>query len=508
MNAEKQSWPRSAGVLLHPTSLPGPAGCGGLGPEAHELVQFLSGAGQTWWQTLPIGPAGKGFSPYSSRSSFAGGTHLISVETLMREGLCDKELVRTTGSSVFDLAAIRLKQKQVRAAAKRLSSEESMSAHEELQAFIQSSLSWLDDWAMFEALAAKQSSYNWTSWPVEIRLRRPDAMQEAKQSLRDELTVIFAEQFLFQKQWAQLRAACERAGVRLMGDVPFYPSLESADVWANQHLFDLDENGQPNAVAGVPPDYFSATGQIWESPMYRWDAHAADGFQWWTSRMSRAAELFDAVRIDHFLGMHRCWRVPHGAATAEGGAWTLSPGRELLQAITSHAPELNIVAEDLGLITPEATALRDEFGFPGMRVLQFAFDSDSGGLHRPDHHLKNSVVYTGTHDNNTTLGWIESLESTEAGRQERDRACEWFGVSPAGLLDAMVNAAYASPSHTAILPMQDVLGLNAKARMNTPGVADGNWRWRLDALAGMDQVRGVLAGRAVTHHRSSAAESQ
>lgn len=487
----RDPWPRAAGVLLHPTSLPGAGGCGDIGPTAHEFVDFLAEAGQTWWQTLPVGPAGKGFSPYSARSSFAGGVHLISIDLLAQDGLLDPVSDEAQTCGAVHLESVRARHETVRAAAARFLAHANQTQRTAFHEFVDAASEWLDDWALYESLSRAERSHDWTRWPKEVRLRDAGALVAAQDALEHEILLAQVEQFFFHDQWTALRSHCLANGVRLMGDVPFYPSLESADVWASQSLFELDANGQPAAVAGVPPDYFSATGQIWESPIYRWEAHESTDFAWWSARLGRAAELFDAVRIDHFLGMHRYWRVPHGAATAEHGAWAPSPGRELLTVTTSAHPALQIVAEDLGLITTEASALRDAFGFPGMRVLQFAFDADTAGLHRPDQHPENAVVYTGTHDNDTTVGWAESMVADPHRAAELKRACDWFNVEPRELPDAMIRAAMASPAHTAVLPMQDVLGLGTEARMNRPGIAEGNWRWR---LRGSEDLRSRAEG--------------
>lgn len=502
MSGAPPTWPRAAGVLAHLTSLPGAPGCGGLGPEAHAFVRFLANAGLMWWQTLPVGPAGKGFSPYSARSSFAGGAHLISPEALAREGLLEVAERSGDASALVDLGIVRRRRDQVWSAADRFLNSADGGERDDFHAFVEASADWLEEWTLYEAIARAERSHDWTTWPTPIRLREAGAMAEARGSLDEEMRLLRVEQYFFHRQWTALRDAAEAAGVRLMGDVPFYPSLESADVWADQHLFELDRQGRPRAVAGVPPDYFSATGQIWESPIYDWSAHERDGFRWWKSRMARAASLFDAVRIDHFLGMHRCWRVPRDAPTAEHGAWVHSPGRELLGAVVSEAPRLRIVAEDLGLITAEAGALRDAFGFPGMRVLQFAFDADAASLHRPDHHPVNAVVYTGTHDNDTTRGWVETLRTEPERRGELERACAWFGVGEEELVAAMIEGAFASRGHTAIIPLQDALGLGSEARMNRPGVAEGNWRWRVSGGSDMEAARKRLAAWAAADGRA------
>ena len=487
MNPSRDEWPRSSGVLMHFTSLAGMAGCGGLGPEAHAFISFLSNAKQTWWQTLPVGPPGKGFSPYSALSSFAGGAHLISVELLAEQGLCEGfECASDVRQDCIELQAIKQHEAIVRRAARQFLEGASSEQRAAFTSFCAANESWLHDWAMFDAIARAQGGRNWRRWPAAFRRSNVGAIDALDPSLREQATLAMVEQFFFQQQWDALHARCQAAGVRLMGDVPFFPALDSADVWANEHLFDLDASGESRAVAGVPPDYFSETGQIWESPLYRWDAHAEEGFQWWTARLRRAAELYDAVRIDHFLGMHRCWRVPADASSAIDGAWVMTPGHALLSAVRDAGVHLPIVAEDLGLVTPEAESLRDAFGFPGMRVLQFAFDEEDGTSHRPDRIPEHCVAYPGTHDNDTLNGWIDSLAATDEGRRKLCRTTEYLGADTAGLRDALLSVLYACNAHTVIVPMQDALGLGGEARMNVPGAADGSWRWRMRSDANVN----------------------
>lgn len=473
-----RSWPRASGVLMHVTSLPGSFGCGDCGEAALAFIDQLAEARQTWWQTLPVGPPGKGFSPYSARSSFAGGLHLLSLERLVKEGwLRPEDAPAGARRSDIDVSEVRQRIGAVHAAAEHFLRSAPAQDRASFDAFREEHASWLDDWAMFAAISKAEGTGDWTQWPRDVRLREPAAMQGAARELHEFIARQQVGQYFFQKQWSELVARAKAAGVRLMGDVPFYPSLPSADVWANQELFELDENGRPHAVAGVPPDYFSATGQIWESPLYAWEAHHADGFAWWTRRMARAAAMFDAVRIDHFLGLHRGWRVPVGAETAEHGAWVLAPGRELLGAIVHAMPQLKIVAEDLGVVTSEAAALRDHFNLPGMRIIQFAFD-EPDSIHLPANYDENCIAYSGTHDNNTTRGWVES-EAREEQSEPLMRACELLDASAEELPLRLIDAVMRSPAHTAIIPMQDALLLGEEARMNTPGVAEGNWRWRL-----------------------------
>ena len=482
--ADVVAWPRTSGVLLHVTSLSGGCGCGDLGPSATAFASFLKNAGQTWWQTLPISPPGKGFSPYAARSSFAGGEHLISLELLTHDGFLRQneiEPIQTEPHQGVNEQALHIKRSLVQLAASRFHDKAPAHTIDQFSVFCDKNALWLDDWALYQAITHTQGNADWTRWPKAIRLRQPEALRDATSALQKQIERERLIQFFFHLQWRDLRAHGANAGVRLMGDVPFYPALFSADVWANQSLFDLGADGRPTAVAGVPPDYFSPTGQIWESPLYRWPEHERTSFDWWSARLARAGELFDAVRLDHFLGLHRAWRVPAEAPTAEHGAWTPAPGKALLQTVSQRSPTLRLVAEDLGVITPEAITLRDEAHLPSMRVLQLAFDGRPDNPNLPANHVENGVVYTGTHDNNTTRGWIESLHKTADTRAALRQACAVLGADESALLDSMIEAAQTSPAHTSIIPVQDWLGLGAEARMNTPGVADGNWRWRLNA---------------------------
>ncbi len=498
---------RDAGALLHITSLPSPGGSGDLGDAAHAFIDRLARMGLSWWQTLPVGPVGRGFSPYSARSSFAGAEHLVAPEPLIRAGYLDADAARDMKPAGVraDPRAVRRRIALVRHAATRFDARADRATRERFSGFIESNNNWLDDYALYEAVSRAEGTGDWTRWPAPIRRRDGAALREAADSLRDETHLERVVQFLFDEQWRALRAGAADAGVRLMGDLPFYPSLESADVWANQSQFDLDDAGRPNAVAAVPPDYFSDTGQVWDAPLYRWPAHERDGFAYLAARVRRSGELFDALRLDHFIGFHRAWAVDPDARTAEHGVWREAPGESALNAVRAATPGLLIIAEDLGVLTDRAAALRDLFGLPGMRVLQFAFDDDNpGAIHRPSNHPVNCVAYTGTHDNNTTRGWAEELLLTPAGRAVLARACAYLNVTEAQLPAAMLRAALESPARTAIIPVQDILDLGAEARMNTPGEARGMWRWRVDSFDVID--RAAEAFRARVEHAGRAGE--
>lgn len=486
---------RASGLLLHASSLPSAHGIGDLGPAARQFVDFLAKAGQSWWQMLPIGPVGAGESPYSSPSAFAGEPLFISLEDLVNDGLllakdCEGGPADTVGGaadSVGYAAARAFKEPLLRKAFSAFTERGSPELWDGFRDFQVRHADWLDDWARFAALKAQTGGAAWNAWPPEARRREFRKWGQA--SLRD-----FGEavawhqfvQFLFHRQWSALRAYAAERGVGFIGDVPIYVSGDSADVWAHQGLFQLDENGNPTAVAGVPPDYFSKDGQLWGNPLYRWDVLKERGYDWWLARLGQAAERFDAVRLDHFIGFQRYWEVPAGAKTAKEGRWVPGPGADLFAAVAAGHPELELIAEDLGVLTPEVEALRDRFDLPGLRLLQFAFGSDAqskGFL--PHNYPRRCVAYSGTHDNDTTVGWY-----TESSRpDERDRARRYLSCDGSSINWDFIKAVLSSTADIAIVIPQDLLGLGSSARMNLPGAGKGHWRWRLrpgqldDALA-------------------------
>ena len=462
---------RRAGVLLHVTSLAGAYDAGDLGPEAYAFVDFLEQAGCTVWQVLPLVPthAGDG-SPYNAVSAMAGNPDLISVDRLADSGLLEAEQV----------AAVRageLSRTEARASAAttflRRASEDP-TARRPFEAWC-ADHPWLEDYVHFVALRESLGGVAWTEWDPGLRDRDPGALAEALAPLADRLDVLRAEQWLFASQWAELLAYAHERGVLVFGDVPIFVSHDSADVWSSRQLFDLDEEGRPVMVTGVPPDYFSAEGQRWNNPHYDWQTMAQDGFAWWRARVAAQRELFDLVRIDHFRGLEASWHIPAEAPTAVTGAWVKTPGREVLAALVETSGEGTLVAEDLGTITPEVEELRTEFDLPGMKVLQFAFDGDDDNLYLPEHHGELNVVYTGTHDNDTTLGWWSSLDD-EARANVRAHLLDPAEPMPW----ALVRLAMASTAQLAVVPAQDLLGLGAASRMNVPGSAEGNWSWRAE----------------------------
>ncbi|MGI8925150.1 MAG: 4-alpha-glucanotransferase [Tepidiformaceae bacterium] len=466
-------WPeRHAGVLLHPTSLPGPFGIGDLGPEAHNFIDFLATSGQSLWQIMPLGPPGMGNSPYSARSAFAGNALLISPERLLEEGLIDaRQLAGAPGGAdgrvPFDDVA-SWKEGLLRCAFARF---EARAQHDEIDAFVAGSAEWLADYTLYSALRGVDGR-GWWDWPPPLAGRNADALAQATAGLAGEIRYHQFVQWLFFRQWDAIHQHARAQGVRIIGDIPIFVALDSADAWACRHLFKLDAEGRPEAVAGVPPDAFSDTGQLWGNPLYRWDVLRAEGYGWWVQRFHRAFEAMDLARIDHFRGFVAAWEVPAGAPTAERGAWVPGPGRELFGAVAARLGELLIIVEDLGVITEDVRALRDELGYPGMKVLQFAFGDDARNPYLPHNIPPHSVVYTGTHDNDTTRGWAASLTP---GQRARVRA---FAGDGADTTAALMRMAYGSAAEMAIVPMQDVLRLGSEARMNVPGQPDGNWGWR------------------------------
>jgi 4-alpha-glucanotransferase len=478
---------RSSGVLLHLTSLPGPHGCGDLG-GARRFVDFLARAGQTWWQTLPIGPPGGAWSPYDSPSAFAGSSLLVSLETLhRRRWLTRSELAEPAGLASRDrcryAAALRFRGARLRQAHARWRSGAGAGERSAFEHFAHANAWWLDDYGLFAALREVHARGTaWSEWDRELVLRRPRALATWRNRLRDRIEFHSFLQFEFERQWRELRDYCKRRGVRLLGDVPMFVAYDAADVWGNQELFALDRAGRRKVQAGVPPDYFSKTGQLWGNPIYRWDVLERTGFDWWLSRFRKLLERFDALRLDHFIGLHRYWEVAAGASSARHGRFRLVPGKKLLEHARALLGGLPFLAEDLGLLTREVHALRDEFELPGMQVLQFGF-AEGAEIYQPHRYPRRCVVYTGTHDNDTLVGWLRARarcgDDPRRFRAERRRALAYAGARGQDVHWDFIRIALMSVANTAIFPMQDVLGLGSRARMNVPGTASGNWTWRL-----------------------------
>lgn len=481
---------RSGGILLHITSLPGRFGIGDFGPTAFEFADFLADAGQKIWQVLPLNPTGYGDSPYQCFSAFAGNPLSLSLESLRDQGLLSASDLGSVPAfpedSVDYGSVITYKMAALRRAAQAFFAEASSPDRAAFGRFCENSKSWLDGFALFMALKDEHQGTMWTLWDSATRRREPQALSAWTNKLSSELLVIRYWQFEFFRQWEKLKVYCRERGIRFMGDIPIYVAHDSADVWSHPELFFLNEDGSPTVVSGVPPDYFSATGQLWGNPIYRWELLAANGYQWWIERFRAMLALFDMVRLDHFRGFESYWEVPGGETTAIHGRWSKGPGESLLSALQGAFEDLPIVAENLGVITPPVEKLRRQFGLPGMAVLQFAFGNDpQGPSFRPHNYSHDLVAYTGGHDNDTTVGWWNSSGALDSTRTANDvRKERAFARAYLNLRDdqeihwSMIRAVEASVAEIAIIPLQDVLGLGAEARMNMPSTLGGNWKWR------------------------------
>ncbi len=476
-------FPRSSGVLLHPTSLPGRFGIGDLGPEAYSFVDFLDGTGQSIWQVLPLGPTGYGDSPYQCFSAFAGNPLLLSLDALVEQGHLspsDLQHVPDFPTDQVDYGpVIQYKAGLLRAAFESFQRRSDSEEKSEFVTFCLGKQAWLDDFALFMALKDRHEGALWSSWERDIACREPKAVAYWSQALADEVERHKYLQYQFYKQWGKLRQYADARDIRIFGDIPIFVAHDSADLWSHPELFYLDEAGHPTVVAGVPPDYFSETGQLWGNPHYRWDRMAEAGYWWWIERFRASFELVDIVRVDHFRGFEAYWEVPATEETAVNGRWVKGPGADLFLAVQNALGKLPIVAEDLGVITPEVERLRDRFEFPGMRILQFAFAGDANDPFLPHNYIRNCVVYTGTHDNDTTTGWFRT-----APEKERKAVLAYFGTDGDDISWDFIRWLFASVADTAIVPLQELLGLGPEARMNYPSRLGGNWNWRFlpDAL--------------------------
>ncbi|HEY6557379.1 MAG TPA: 4-alpha-glucanotransferase [Polyangiaceae bacterium] len=496
---------RSSGILLHPTSLPGPHGVGDVGPAAHQFVDFLRRAGQSWWQMLPIGPPGGGNSPYDSPSAFAGSPLLISLELLARDGLLEHSDIAAprqlaaAKSARYD-AALHFRMPRLRSAFEHFEgSPKHRASRKRFERFREHARSWLADYALFSALAGSQQGASWTAWPRELRSREPAALARASRELFKEIRFFEFLQYLFDLQWRELHAHATANGIFLLGDIPMFVAHNGADVWAHQQLFHLDRAGNKTVVAGVPPDPFSKTGQLWGNALYDWRALAKTRFSWWVDRFETTLERFDALRIDHFIGLYRCWEVPADAKDARRGRFVQVPGQALLDTVRKRLGKLPFVAEDLGLVTPEVAKLRDHFALPGMAVLQFGFgDGGSGREHEPHRYGRRLIAYTGTHDNDTFVGWLSaratSRREAAALKRVRTRLRAYLGADEADSHWQAIRQLCTSAADTVIFPLQDLLGLGSQARMNVPGVGSGNWEWRVSST----QLRAAVADRMAT----------
>ena len=460
---------RRAGILLHPTSLPGLPGSGDLGPSAYHFVDFLGSCGARVWQMLPLAPPHADRSPYQTTSAHAGDPHLISLELLQQQGWLDEipEMDEDSAAKLRDAALVRAGEVFFSRAA---SDQQAAFTH-----FCREHAGWLDDFALYQVIRNTHRSQGWTDWSPGYRQRHQATLTAFQHAHADAIRQVKFEQYQFFSQWHALRDYANARDILLFGDIPIFVAHDSADVWSHPELFMLDADGQPTHVAGVPPDYFSATGQRWGNPLYRWERMQEDGFDWWIQRLATQRELFDLIRIDHFRGFEAFWQIDAAEPTAINGHWVQAPGAALFERLSEVFGELPLVAEDLGTITPEVESLRRRFGLPGMKILQFAFGDGAGNPYLPHNHEALSVVYTGTHDNDTTLGWWSGLD--EATQRH---LVDYLDCDPAAMPWPLIRAALASVSALAVIPLQDLFGLDGTHRMNTPGLPDGNWRWRFD----------------------------
>ena len=472
---------RSSGVLLHLSSLPSHGGIGDLGPAAHEFVEFLAAAKQHVWQVLPLCPTGFGNSPYAGTSALAGNPSLISLELLADWGWIERDRIAGLAGKSGNVNFEKVEQQKLpllyEAAAKFLDRGSSSAEHaaqwQRFQEFCRAQADWLDDYALYAELRRQYKTGAWTQWPEPLRRREPDALGEAARNSERALAQERALQFAFSLQLASLRKAATSHGIRILGDVAIFVNMDSSDVWVHPDIFELDEDLNPIHIAGVPPDYFSPTGQRWGNPLYRWDVLAERGFDWWIERVRRACELYDIVRLDHFRGFESYWSIPANEETAINGTWVKAPGLELFRALEAAIGPLPLVAEDLGMITAEVDALRLELGFSGMKVMQFGFGDPGAHIHLPHRVVPNTVIYTGTHDNDTTQGWWNT-----ATPQEREGLDAYVGPVDGRPAWPLIRSVFASVAEIALAPAQDLLELGSEARMNTPAVPEGNWSWR------------------------------
>lgn len=491
-------FPRSSGSLLHPSSLPGRYGIGDLGDEARRFVDFLAQSGQQVWQVLPLGPTGFGDSPYQCFSAFAGNPYLVSPDRLVEDALLSAAEAASHPDfpdAVVDFGpVIHWKQSLLARAAATFAARPSHPLHGEYEAWCQSQ-PWLEEYALFMALKDAHGGASWDGWPEPLRQRDTRALETARHNLADGLHANRFAQWCFDRQWQEIRAYAHAQGIELLGDAPIFVSYDSADVWVRPDLFHLDANGRPTVVAGVPPDYFSETGQLWGNPLYDWDALAREDFAWWAARLRATLRQVDRIRLDHFIGFTRYWEIPAGAPDARQGRWMPGPGAALFEALERQLGKLPLVAEDLGEISPEVMALRDRFEFPGMRILQFGFTGPDNPF-LPHHHVPNALVYSGTHDNDTAIGWWQT-----APEAERDFARRYLGVDGHDFAWDLIRAGMMSVADGFIAPIPDLLSLGGEARMNLPGRAAGNWSWRLPpgaltpALAERWRALAVIYGR-------------
>ena len=483
---------RSSGVLLHPTSLPGPYGIGELGSAAYQWIDWLAATGSTLWQILPLGPTGYGDSPYQCFSAFAGNPYLISVERLLQAGLLSKDDLADMprfNPGMVDFGAIyQWKLPLLDKAFQHYLSGAEHVFESQITQFRQENASWLEDFALFMALKEAHGGAAWNEWPEKLRQRDKSALDRARKAHAAAIEKQVFRQFLFFQHYGDVRAYANQKGIQIIGDVPIFVAYDSADVWANPELFYLDEHGSPTVVAGVPPDYFSATGQLWGNPLYRWDYHAETDYAWWISRLRGVLKQVDIIRLDHFRGFYDYWEVPAGEETAINGHWVDGPRGHFFDALQKEFGELPILAEDLGDLNPGVLELRDQYNLPGMKIMVFAFYDDPENEFLPHNHIENCAVYTGTHDNDTVVGWY-----TRVAEAERDFARRYLARDGHDIAWDLIRLAWGSPAVIAVTTMQDILSLGNEARMNYPGRASGNWAWRVKAAAWTESLQARLS---------------
>jgi len=479
---------RCSGILLHPTSLPGPDGIGDLGPEAYRWIDFLHATGTQGWQILPLGPTGYGDSPYQCFSAFAGNPFLVSPVLLLESGLLKSSDLHQRPEFPEEKVdfgpVIQWKNQLLDTAYERYRTLNSRQIEEQFNRFIEANTMWLEDYSLFMAIKESQGGHPWSDWPHPLKFREAQALDQVRQELAALIEKVKFSQFLFHEQWQNLKNYAHAKGIRIIGDMPFVIAFDSADTWANPQFFLMDENLAPTMVAGVPPDYFSATGQLWGNPLYNWPVHTEQAYDWWARRLGSVLSMVDLVRLDHFRGFAAAWHVPFGSENAINGEWIKSPGLELFTALKQRFPDLPIIAEDLGVITPDVEELRDGFNFPGMKILQFGFSGDPEDTFLPHHYPVNCFAYTGSHDNDTAQGWFN-----HATPGEQQFCLDYLGAHENEVPQAMIREVWRSAARFTVAPMQDFLGLDTEARMNLPGCPSGNWSWRMPKQALTDDLR-------------------
>jgi 4-alpha-glucanotransferase len=496
---------RVSGILLHITSLPSPYGIGDLGSAAYDFADFLTRTDQRLWQVLPLGPTGFGASPYSSTSTFAGNPLLISPEPLVEYDLLtqdDLAPLHELPDDHVDYERVSTRKLDVLSTAfQRFEADRSAVSDADLGQFRNDQADWLDDYALYAALKEAHDGAPWTDWADPLVRRDPDALEQARETHDEAIRRHVFWQYLFHRQWTALRSYCHARGIRLFGDLPIYVARDSADVWAHQELFKLDDDGQPTVVAGVPPDYFSPEGQRWGNPIYRWDTMRDNNYRWWKRRMQHTLDRVDLVRLDHFRGFDAYWEIPAEEETAVNGEWAEGPGAHFFEELKDDLDGLPVIAEDLGIITDSVEDLRDAFDFPGMAVMQFAFENDPTNPFLPHNYTRNLVAYSGTHDNNTTMGWWEDDLSSESARSYAREYLD-LDAPDRAVHEQVLRYLMASVADRVVIPLQDVLGLGGEARMNTPGEPNGNWDWRVTKDQFTDEAEDFLAMLTLTYGRA------